>query len=180
MKSWYNLARAFGARVCRSVVGGGYEAAYSTTQHVKSDQDARAFRSACFAYLHRKAPKVVAQSSTVKSMPARKSVGMAWLVELLAGTKKMALSKAQLAAGYGSLRMQVGVVISTQLVESIAARKRAFWAAIKGFEFFGYKADLNFWKTRALLGQIADSIMSSKDVVTAGIDAAYSWLVSNQ
>ena len=178
MKSWYNLARAFGERVCRSVVSGGYEAAYSATNHIKSDADARAFRGACFAFLHRKAPKVAVKSVTIKTAPARKSVGMAWLVELLSGVKAMSLASVQKASGKPEIKTCVS--FSTQLIESVAARKRAFWAAIKGFEFFGYKADLNFWKTRALLGQIADSIMSSKDVVEAGIDAAYSWLVSNQ
>ena len=181
MKSWYNLARAFGERVCRTVVSGGYEAAYATSGHVKGDLDARSFRAACFAFLHRKTPRVIKAANTAKTVRVNKPViSLSWLANLIGDAKRVSLSVAQKAAK-GNIKVAMVVVSYTRsALEFIASKKKAFWAAINGFNHFGYKADMQFRQTRGVIANIANTIMSAKDVVAAGIDAAYSWLVSNQ
>lgn len=178
MKNWYNVARSLGERACRSIVSGGFDAAYAASSKVGSDADARSMRAACFAFLHRKAPKVAAQAATIKVASARKSVGVVWLAELLSTVKAMSLAAAQAASGKPAIK--TCVVVSLEARQHIAARKRATWAAINGFSHFGYKADMSFRRTRNVVWGIANAIVSAKDVVDAGISAAHAWIVANQ
>lgn len=173
----YNLARAFGEKACRAFVTNGYDAIYASVKFIKNDEQARAFKKACVAFIWRNQAKVstaISESGRITVQARKAVVGFAWLAELMTGVKTMSLASAQKASGYKK-EMVTTVSFTTRTLKLVSMKRAAVWTVIQAFKSIGLVADMAFRATRGVVFNIADRVMESKDMMADAIVAAKAW-----